>query len=204
MILQQVNLFQDELKSKKLKYSALMMIQLSFTLIVIFSAVMAFKYTQLQFRQGNLAEQQQKQKIVLADLQKIQSELAKRQKDPTLAIKILKRSKELANKQKVVGILSQDEFGSTKGFVEHFIGLARQRIEGLWLTKIRIADGGTNIALHGTTIKAALLPQYLQKLSSEKVFVGAEFQSLYMERQKKKKNWLNFSLQNKKIESLEP
>jgi len=196
--LQQVNLYQDELKTQKLNYSALMLLQLSIILVVVFSAAAGFRYFQLQQHQSGLVEKQQKQKIAMADLQKLQAELSLRKKDITLAKRITAKTKELANKQKVLGILSQDEFGNTKGFIEHISGLARQRIEGLWLTQIRIAGGGTDVALHGTTSKPALLPKYLQRLSAEKAFAGTEFQSLLMQRQDKKKQWLNFSLQNKK------
>lgn len=203
MTLQQVNLYQDELKTQKLNYSALMLVQLSLILIIVFSAAAGFRYFQLQQLQSDLIVSQQKQKIAMAELQKIQNELSLRKKDTVLAKKIIVKTKELANKQKVLSILSRDEFGNTKGFIEHISGLARQRVEGLWLTKIRIADGGTDISLHGTTTKSALLPKYLQKLSAEKIFNGTEFQSLLMERQKKKKQWLSFSLQNKKTDEVE-
>lgn len=198
MSLQQVNLYQDELKTQKLNYSALMLLQISLILLVIFSLAAGFRYFQLQQHQSSLVENQQKQKIAMADLQKLQTELSIRKKDTTLAKRILARTKELVNKQKVLSILSQDEFGNTEGFIEHISGLARQRIDGLWLTQIRIAGGGTDVALHGTTSKPALLPKYLQRLSSEKAFAGTEFQSLLMAIQEKKKHRLDFSLQNKK------
>ena len=204
MSFQQVNLYQDELRKVKLNYSALMLAQLSVVLLVVFSAAAGFRYFQVQQHQSSLVEKQQKQKIAMAELQKIQAELSLRTKDTVLAKRILDKTKELSNKQKVVGILSRDEFGNTKGFIEHVSGLARQRIEGLWLTQIRIAGGGTNISLQGTTSKSSLVPKYLQRLSAEKAFVGTEFQSLVMARQEKKKQWLNFSLQNTKTDEVAP
>lgn len=198
MILQQVNLYRDELKTQKLTYSALMLLQLSIVLVIVFSAAAGFRAFQVQQQQSSLVAKQQKQKIMMADLQKLQAEFSSRKKDTALSRRITDKTKELANKQKVLGILSQDEFGNTKGFIEHISGLARQRIEGLWLTQIRIADGGTNVALHGSTSKPALLPKYLQRLSVEKAFTGTEFQSLLMAREEKNNQWLNFSLQNKK------
>ncbi len=204
MSTQQVNLYQDELKTQKLNYSALMLVQLSLIFLFVFSAAAGFRYFQLQQHQSSLVKNQQKQKIAMADLQKLQAELSIRKKDATLAKRIIKSTKELANKQKVLSILSQDEFGNTDGFIEHISGLARQRIDGLWLTQIRIAGGGTDIALHGITSKPALLPKYLQRLAAEKVFAGTEFQSLLMARQKKKKQWLSFSLQNKKADEVNP
>ena len=199
---QQVNLYQNELRKQELKYSAAMLTQISLILLIVFSIIAGFLYFQLQQQQSLLAEHQQKQKTAMADLQKIQAELSKRKKDSSLSKRVLDTTKELANKQKVLGILSQDEFGNTKGFVEHVTGLARQRIDGLWLTSLRIASGGTDVSLHGLTSKPSLLPKYLQRLSAEKAFAGTEFQSLLMARQEKKKQWMNFSLQNKKTDSV--
>lgn len=196
MSLQQVNLYQDELKTKTLSYSSKLLFQVSIILIVVFSVATAFSYFQLQQHETSLAEHQLKQKTAMAELQKIQKQLSLRKKDMNLAKRLTEKTAELTNKQKVLNILSRDEFGNTKGFIEHVSGLARQRIEGLWLTKIRIANGGTDVALHGTTLKAEYVPKYLQRLSSEKIFTGTEFESLSMVRQKKKKKWLNFSLQN--------
>ncbi len=197
MTLQQVNLYQDELKTKTLRYSSKLLLQISIVFILTFSFITGFSYYQLQQHEMTLAEYQLKQKTALSELQKLQQELALRKKDMNLARRLTERTAELANKQKVLNILSRDEFGNTKGFIEHVSGLARQRIEGLWLTKIRIANGGTDVALHGITLKAELVPKYLQRLSSEKVFAGTEFESLSMVRQKKKKQWLDFSLKNK-------
>ena len=204
MSMQQVNLYQDELKKQKINYSALMLAQLSVILIIVFSLFAGFRYFQLQQHQTSLVEQQQKQKMVMANLQKIQAELSLRKKDTALTKRLVERTKELANKQKVLGILSRDEFGNTTGFIEHISGLARQRIDGLWLTQIRIAGGGTDVTLQGSTSKSSLLPKYLQRLSAEKVFTGTEFESLVMTRQEKKKQWLSFSLQNKKADEVTP
>jgi len=198
--MQQVNLYQNELRTQKLNYSALMLAQISVIILIVFAIFTGFRYFQLQQHQASLIENQQKQKIAMADLHKIQAELSLRKKDTRLAKLITDKTRELANKQKVYGILSRDEFGNTKGFVEHVSGLARQRIDGLWLTQIRIASGGTDVTLQGTTSKSALLPKYLQRLSVEKAFSGTEFKSLLMARQEKKTQWLNFSLQNKKTD----
>ena len=61
MSLQQVNLYQDELKKVKLNYSALMLTQLSVILLIVFSAAAGFRYFQLQQHQSSLVENQQKQ-----------------------------------------------------------------------------------------------------------------------------------------------
>ena len=102
MSMQQVNLYQDELKTQKIKYSATVLVQLCLIFVVVFSVVAGFRYFQLQQHQASLVEQQQKQKLVMADLQKIQAELSLRKKDAVLAKQIKAKTKELTNKQKVM------------------------------------------------------------------------------------------------------
>ncbi|MFK5914176.1 MAG: hypothetical protein QM484_07360 [Woeseiaceae bacterium] len=204
MSLQQVNLFQDELKTKSLNCSAITLVQSTLILISVLALIVVFQYVQLIQNESDLVEQQSKQKIAQAQLQKLQSELVLRKKNPILSKRVNDKNQELANKQNVFNILSRDEFGNTIGFIEHITGLARQRIDGLWLTQIRIAGGGTDVSLIGSTIKPALLPKYLQRLSAEKVFAGTEFKSFTMVRQEKKKQWLNFSLKNIKSAEVTP
>ena len=197
--LQQVNLYSDDLKAQKVNYSAAVVLKLNVVILIALSLVTGFLTYQSQQKQVLLTTQQEKQQQATNELKLVQAELSNLQKDATLRNIVEKKSQELSNKQKVLGILSKDEFGNTIGFIEHISGLARQRIDGLWLTNIRIASGGTDIALDGSTSKPTLLPKYLQKLSAEKVFSGTEFQSLVMSRQEKQKKWLSFSLKNKNI-----
>ena len=204
MSLQQVNLYQDELRKQELNFSAIQLAQLSLVFILVLALVSGFKFWQLQQQQQTLAQQQQKQQQAMAELQKLQQVLASRQKDLALARRLDEKSRELANKQKVLAILSQDEFGNTHGFTAYITGLARQRLEGLWLTQLRIAEGGTDISMFGTTSSPSLLPKYLQRLSAEKVFAGTEFKNMLIARQQKKSHWLDFSLQNMKTNGAMP
>lgn len=194
MSLQQVNLYQDELRDTKLKYSFEILLKLCGVLIVGLSMLSGFKYYQLQQDQIALAEIKKNNDILKTEKQKI--EQSKGKQDAGLAQKITDKTKELANKQKVVQILTQDEFGNTNGFSGYLTGLARQRLEGLWLTQLSISGGGSNITLNGSTVKAELLPKYLQRLSAEKAFSGITFQKFIMGRDENKTRRLNFSLQS--------
>ena len=194
MSLQQVNLYHDELKNKKLNYSASMSLKLCLFVIVGLSAFSGFKSYQIQQQELVLQEMKNTQSKLSAEKTKI--EASRKQKDTVLAKKIIRKKQELSNKQKVLSILNQDEFGNADGFSGLVGGLARQRLEGLWLTGLRFNSGGKDIFLKGITNKASLLPKYLQRLSAEKSFVGMTFKNLQMNRNKDNKQWLNFSLKN--------
>lgn len=200
MNLQQVNLYQESLRKQPLRYGFKTLVQVLVITLVVFGGLSAMAYWQLQQQQQQLADWQQQQVQALQQLQQIQQQFAALQKDPGLQQRITQREQELANKLKVVNVLSGKEFGNTKGFIDHFTGLARQRLEGLWLTELDISNGGTNLGIKGITTKPELLPRYLQRLSAEQAFNGTEFKTLVMARQQTHSDWLDFSLQNKPAE----
>lgn len=194
MSFQQVNLYNDELKDIKLKYSSSTLIRLSTIIVVAFLLFSGFINFQLNSKQDLVTASKKTQEKL--KIQKIAFESAKGKKDPNLTKLITQKTTELAKKQKVLKILSQDKFGSANGFVGIVGGLAKHRLNGLWLTRLRIAGGGTDITLTGLTTKAKLLPQYLQRLSSESAFSGITFKYFTMERNKDKKHLFDFSLHN--------
>lgn len=89
---------------------------------------------------------------------------------------------ELEHKKQSLAALSRSELGNTTGFSPQFIGLARQRLSGLWLTGIKLAGGGRQLELRGITLDEALLPLYLNLLGNEPVFRGTRFGHTQMQR----------------------
>ncbi len=82
---------------------------------------------------------------------------------------------EANEKRQSMAALSRSELGNTTGFSPQFIGFARQRLPGLWLTGIRLTVGGREMELQGVTLDEGLLPHYLDLLGTESVFRGSRF-----------------------------
>ena len=76
--------------------------------------------------------------------------------------------------------LSNREVATTAGFSPQFIGLARQRLNGLWLTRIELS--GAHVTLQGVALSEELIPRYLRRLGAEEVFAGTAFQQARLER----------------------
>ena len=85
-------------------------------------------------------------------------------------------------KRRLLGLLSSESLGNTTGFSDHVAGLARRRVEGVWLRGIRIEAGGGELVLEGSALDPALVPRFLRGLGEEKAFLGSEFRSLRIER----------------------
>jgi Tfp pilus assembly protein PilN len=71
---------------------------------------------------------------------------------------------------------------ATAGFADYLRGLARQSVNGLWLTGFSVAQGGEGMEIRGRMLAAERLPDYIRRLNAERVFAGRQFVSLQVER----------------------
>ncbi len=102
--------------------------------------------------------------------------------DPALEARVADLEQERAAKLRLLGLLSNQSLGNTRGFSGHVTGIARRRVDGLWLRTVRIEAGGGELVLEGSALDAAQVPRFLQALGDEDAFAGSEFRSLRMER----------------------
>ena len=84
----------------------------------------------------------------------------------------------LGARNQVMATLASGRLGDTRGVSEYLRAFARQSTEGVWLTGLRIAQGGNDIVIEGRTLDADLVPLYLQRLRRESALRGHGFESL--------------------------
>lgn len=101
--------------------------------------------------------------------------LIDRNADPALLEEIVARERELADKRRVLNLLSGETLGNTGGFSEQLAALGRSHSAGLWLQRIELQDGGRRLALEGRAIAAELVPEFLDELEGEDAFNGVAF-----------------------------
>lgn len=193
---QQINLLQPPLTRTR---QALSVGQLGWAAAAV--AVVLLALSSLQWWQGQRLEQEQlglKQKhdSLNQSVTQLQNTLAERQADPALKRELARVDRELQHKQKVLIQIQGRHFGNTEGFAEVFVGLARQRLEGLWLTGLHIRGGGQALDLHGAALDPALLPRYLQRLREESSLRGMAFESFMMQRPEDNANHVEFNLRS--------
>lgn len=100
--------------------------------------------------------------------------------NPALEAEVTVLTQERDRKMQALAALALREVDSSGGFSSQFIGLARQRVNGLWLTHIELS--GQQIALQGVTLAEELIPRYLKELGGEPVFKGTAFEQAQLER----------------------
>ena len=191
---QQVNLFQPIFRRQKKVFSAMAMLQVSMVALLFF--LLTAGYSLLQLRKLEAQEA-----AATRNLDKLKERIASirtRSRDDTgaklLEEEINRISGEVSEKQRVAELLKQGPFTNTEGFTRHFEALARQHVEGTWLTEIRIADGGTVLSLDGITLSAEYVAEYMQRLLQDRVFAGTAFNVLGMERSAAKPDEITFQV----------
>ncbi|MGD8483792.1 MAG: PilN domain-containing protein [Thioalkalispiraceae bacterium] len=196
MTMQQINLYQAEFRKQKQPLDAKLLINVVIVVSVLLVMVYGFNYwSLLQARQqlGQLHQQKTSAEQQLVELKKTHQPLLK---NPRLAEDIKRYQSWVDTRQQALNILSAKSFGNTQGFAEYFSGLARQKIDGLWLTGLSFAEGGRQLGLQGSALKPELVPRFLQRLSGESVFTGTRFHSLVMSREKEKDQQVDFQLRS--------
>ena len=191
---QQINLYQPIFRKQKKVFSAIAMLQVFCIATVLFSLTGAYSYLQVR----DLHSQEQVSSRRLSAMQKEIKELQDRKTDNTeaklLQAEMIRLNSEVSEKQRISRVLSQGPYSNTSGFSKHFEAIARQHVNGAWLTSIGIEDGGSSLNLNGVTFSAELVPVYLQRLLREDVFSKTSFNVLGMERSKDNEDEIHFKV----------
>lgn len=112
----------------------------------------------------------------LESLQKRQAavnlEFAPRALDADTAAALRQAELEHGALRHVNEMIDGGELGDTRGYAETFRALARQSVDGLWLTGVGVGSAGADIAVRGRTLDPALVPGYLARLRNEPALQG--------------------------------
>lgn len=191
---QQVNLYQPILRRERKVFGAQAMlwsVLLAVAGLALLSGVLAWR---LDLRRADVAALEQQSAELSARVQRLEQQYPVPRKDPTLEAAVIRLQGEVAAKRRFLEHFSRRE--ADGGFAAYLAALARQPVEGLWLTSVRIGAEGLDI--HGGATRAELVPRFIQRLGQEPVFVGREFRGLQLQR--RDDGVLGFELRSREAE----
>jgi MSHA biogenesis protein MshI len=110
--------------------------------------------------------------------------------DPTLSAdrraevdeELQRLNAQLVTQQRLIDVLRDQPLGDTNGFSGYLAALGRQHTSQLWLTDFAINGGANALELGGRSLRAELVPEYLQRLGREPAMSGQRFDRLEIER----------------------
>ena len=175
---QQINLFNPIFLKQKKIFAAVPMAE-ALGLIVAGALLLAW------YAGRNVAELEQNAaagKALLADRERrlvnANAQFAPRQKSPALAAELAQAEAELKALHEVESVLRGGALGNTAGYAEYFRAFSRQNVGGLWLTGVTINGAGNDIGVQGRAMQPTLIPNYIARLTGERVMHGKTFASL--------------------------
>ncbi|MEK6662858.1 MAG: PilN domain-containing protein [Pseudomonadota bacterium] len=175
---QQINLYNPLLLKQKKIFSARTMAQALGLIALGLAAVYGYARYQVASLQMETEQASKRQEAVQARLTRISQQFGPRQKSAELEASIKQAEAELLALAEVQAALKQGSLVSASGFSPYLKALARQAVEGVWLTGF--SASGSEMAISGRTLKPGLVPDYIHRLGGEQAMQGRKFAMLEM------------------------
>ena len=173
MIVQQINLYQDRFKEKRLWVSAAQVTTILLILVAA-GAVLSFLLNEQleKANQRSLAVNADQIRMV-EELTSASAELAQLLEHNRLDQDIENASRQISARRKVLRFVDANRFGSGQGFSNYLVALSNLQVKGVWLNHIRLAENFVQIK--GSSLNAEQVPGYFDRFSEEAIFQGNRF-----------------------------
>lgn len=199
--MQQINLYTQELRPQHVVLPLTQMVAGLSALIVVL-LVISFIYriqvvaleVQVPAKQQGIDQLQQRVSTKEAQLQGMQ-------KDESLITLNHKLAQQVEARKQLLTRLGSVVTANRYPFSNLLIGLARQRVDQLWLTHIQFANGGETVGLQGKTLQAEAVPHYLQMLRGEALLLGRSFDLFQLNTDEEQDKILHFTLSSSLLTS---
>lgn len=176
---QQINLYSPSFRKPKKLFTARTMVE---ALAVVLIALMTL-YVYARFQVNVLAREasafDERVRAGLERVKKIPGAPAAAD-DKQLDARIAELQTRLQATEQLLGQASMSR--STASYAEPLRALARQRVDGVWLTSITLAGDTGDLSLAGRALRAELVPRYIARLTGDPALRGRRFATLAIER----------------------
>jgi len=194
MINQQVNLFQPIFRKERKLLSFKVLTQTCAAVLIVFFIMYGWSVQQTQQMETDLAQLKKRQTQFSTQLAEVSVRLAGMKTDTAPQLALASLEQELAAWQKVVTALTRVKNSYTHGISNYLESFSRQAPKGVWLTGFSVQAGGEGLVIRGRSLQAALVPIFLQQLSSESALSGTEFGLLQIQREKPDARFVDFTV----------
>jgi Tfp pilus assembly protein PilN len=127
---------------------------------------------QLASVKQQLFELEGQMRPVSEQLTQMQAGMGVEQVNATLRERLERAEAQLKARKDIQTALRHGDLGSSQGFSEVMRAFARQTVAGLWLTGLRLENGGRDITLAGRALNAEAVATLVRQLRAEPVLRG--------------------------------
>ncbi len=178
---QQVNLLQGEFSNLALPFFAETLVPALGAILAVLMLIYGYSLWKTWAPERRVTSLEASKKSQANLLEELKRRKENRQPDSALAAEVFALDHAVGGKNRLPEALTSHGLANREGFSEHLLGLARRRVDAVWLKRIQITAGGRSMALAGSALSPEAVPQFIEELAPEPAYVGREFQALLMQ-----------------------
>ena len=193
---QQINLFDTRFRRQAPHFSALTLgagVLGVAALLLGIGQLYAYQNRKLEL---TLAQTDQRAAQLREQATKLARQFGEQGRSTALADELARVEEQLRQRRALLEGVQGGAFTSAEGFSPYLTALARQAMQGVWLTGVEIAGGSGDLVLKGRVTEGELVPVYIQRLNREPLFQGRAVRELRLAAKGEAgKRYVEFSLQ---------
>lgn len=196
MSIQQVNLYTEAFRPQKIVLPLSQIVLIAALLIAVLVGLSFWLSARADYLAMQADEKVAKAEALSATVQDLAAKVALLKQDESLVRHNEQLKAQIEAREQMLLTLGTVALRDSGGFSPYLIGLARQKHENLWLSRIHISSSGNSLHLEGEASRADAIPAYLQKLNAEDVFEGHAFSVFELNADEEQSRILHFTLQS--------
>ena len=193
-MIQQVNFYRPAFKKQIQLFSAHAILGVVGVLVFVLLALTLVTMKQISDHEQLVQQKTQQKDQLNKQLEQAREKLKPREKNQLLVQQLREKRLAFSDIKKIKIMLDNVLAQSDSRFSGYFDGLARSRVNGLWLTQIKVGNSGQAMTLSGQAASGDLVPGLLLKLENQPAFINASFHTVQIQ-EDPKNNLLTFRLE---------
>lgn len=190
---QQINLFDERFRKPKRLLCARTLVQATAAVFVIALAFQQLYAYQNRSLQATLAQSDQRATQLREQTIRFAREFTSQGRSAALTDEIVRVEEQLRLRRGLLAGMQGGAGGHVEGFSPYLAALARQTMNGVWLTGVDIGGKSGELVLKGRVLDSTLVPAYLRQLRREQPFAERSVRELRVSASSKD-NRIEFSL----------
>lgn len=192
---QEINLYQSVFRRKKDPFRSLNLLLIVCLVLAACGFLWGLKASEVSSLKDQTRAADQRRHHLQGQIRKLEAEHPVQTVNPRLKSRVAALRQGRESRLRLLATLEERIPESEQGFSAYLRGLARQRVQGVWLSSFEISLKQTEkLLLEGQASQAELLPRYLQRLSREGSFAGVAFERMRLKRVEGRQEVIRFSL----------
>lgn len=169
---QQINLIDPGFGQRKSHFTALAMVQ-AFVVVAAGSfAIYTYEGRQTREFERTLAQSDRDLESRREQIKRFTAQFSDQGRSREVAEELKRAEERLRQRRELLNDMETAGGATTQGFSPFLAALARQRLEGMWLTGLAIGGSANALVIKGRALDSSLVPAYIQSLNREPPFAG--------------------------------